>query len=56
MELLFDELLQSVQKDSFHPEEDSRQKEKLYLLLSYYESPLWRSDYEADEKGELPPI
>ena len=54
MELLFAELLQAVRMDSFCPETDSRQKEALDLLLSYYESPLWRSDYEADERGELP--
>lgn len=54
MELLFDDLLRAVQTDSFHPEADSLQKQKLDLLLSYYESPLWRSDYEADERGELP--
>ena len=54
MELLFDELLLAVQTGSFHPGENLRQKESLDLLLAYYESPLWRSDYEADERGELP--
>ncbi len=54
MELLFDDLLHAAQMDSFRPEEDIRQKEKLDLLLSYYKSPLWLSDYEADERGELP--
>jgi len=23
-------------------------------LIAYYESPVWRADYEADERGELP--
>lgn len=24
-------------------------------LTAYYDSPLWLADYEADERGELPP-
>ena len=29
--------------------------EKLRLLEAYYTSGEWREDYEADERGELPP-
>ena len=29
--------------------------EKLTALDAYYTSGLWRDDYEADERGELPP-
>ena len=29
--------------------------EKLAELDAYYTSSLWRDDYEADERGELPP-
>ena len=29
--------------------------EKLRLLDAYYTSGAWREDYEADERGELPP-
>ena len=29
--------------------------EKLRLLEAYYTSGQWREDYEADERGELPP-
>lgn len=29
--------------------------EKLRLLDVYYSSGAWREDYEADERGELPP-
>ena len=29
--------------------------EKLALLNAYYVSGEWREDYEADERGELPP-
>ena len=42
-ERLFDEAL--VQPDP----------EKLQLLNTYYTSGQWRDDYEADERGELPP-
>lgn len=33
----------------------SRAPEKLRLLDAYYTSGEWREDYEADERGELPP-
>ena len=33
----------------------SRDPEKLRLLDAYYTSGEWREDYEADERGELPP-
>ncbi|MBQ3278199.1 MAG: DUF1653 domain-containing protein [Clostridia bacterium] len=33
----------------------SRDPEKLQLLNTYYTSVQWRKDYEADERGELPP-
>ena len=33
----------------------SHDSEKLQLLNSYYTSGQWRDDYEADERGELPP-
>ena len=33
----------------------SRDPEKLRLLDEYYTSGEWREDYEADERGELPP-
>ncbi len=36
------------------PQKDPRQREQLRTLIRYYESPLWRQDYEADERGELP--
>ena len=32
-----------------------RDPEKLRLLEAYYTSGTWRDDYEADERGELPP-
>ena len=33
----------------------SHDPEKLRLLDAYYTSSQWREDYEADERGELPP-
>lgn len=33
----------------------SRDPEKLRLLHEYYTSGEWLADYEADERGELPP-
>ncbi|MBR3538822.1 MAG: DUF1653 domain-containing protein [Eubacterium sp.] len=33
----------------------SRGPEKLRLLEAYYTTGQWREDYEADERGELPP-
>ncbi|MER2053760.1 MAG: DUF4298 domain-containing protein [Clostridia bacterium] len=33
----------------------SSDPEKLQLLNTYYTSGQWREDYEADERGELPP-
>lgn len=32
----------------------SHDPEKLRLLDEYYTSGVWREDYEADERGELP--
>lgn len=54
MELIFQDLLQAAETGTFYPESDSTQRKKLQLLIDYYESPLWLSDYEADERGELP--
>ena len=33
----------------------SHDPEKLAALTAYYTSGEWRADYEADERGELPP-
>ena len=34
---------------------ESHDPDKLRLLNAYYTSGEWREDYEADERGELPP-
>ena len=33
---------------------DPMTEEDLQKLIAYYESPEWRSDFESDERGELP--
>ena len=33
---------------------DSPSIEDLRALEAYYESPLWRMDYESDEAGQIP--
>lgn len=39
----------------FNEASASRDPEKLRLLNAYYTSGEWLEDYEADERGELPP-
>lgn len=51
MELYYDELLKMKEAQSGLNDE---QREMLLSLSGYYESGLWLSDYEADERGELP--
>ena len=46
MEKIFDSLLAA--------ENIGENKEHLRALAEYYDSGLWLSDYEADERGELP--
>ena len=48
MEALFNFLL-SVPKSEKH-----KYKKERDILIAYYESPLWREDFELDEKGMLP--
>ena len=45
----------AVQKLSAALDEWEAAKASLRALAAYYESPLWREDFEADEAGELPP-
>ena len=54
MEQIFDSLTALYEEGELRPAEDLRHRESLYTLLRYYESPLWKQDYEADERGDLP--
>ena len=52
MEAIFDRLLEIHEKDSAALRADAA--EMLEQLIRYYESPLWRADFELDEQGLLP--
>ena len=51
------DLIERVEKYErlFDEATSSHDPEKLRLLEEYYTSGEWREDYEADERGELPP-
>ena len=51
------DIIERVEKHErlFDEATGSRDPEKLLLLDEYYTSGEWREDYEADERGELPP-
>ena len=53
MESVFDQL-QEIARNDPHGIEDPQQKQKLQILMDYYENGQWLSDYESDERGELP--
>ena len=53
MESVFDQL-QEIARNAPHRIEDPQQKQKLEILTDYYENGQWLSDYESDERGELP--
>lgn len=55
MEEAFDAASAAVRalSDALNGYEEAR--EVLDRLTEYYESPLWREDFEADEAGLLPP-
>ena len=52
MEAIFDTLLAA---DPRSIPTDPALSPMLAELITYYQSPLWLSDYEADEQGLLPP-
>lgn len=55
MERYLDEIVEIYTKE---PDSIKRNKEiqhKIKILEDYYDSGLWLRDYEADERGELPP-
>lgn len=55
MEQIFCTLIELYNQGALCPKDDPSQAMLLATLCRYYESPLWRMDYEADERGELPP-
>ena len=52
MESVFDEV-QNVLAEGVDIE-DALLQEKIEILIQYYESEQWKTDYSADERGELP--
>lgn len=54
MEALFDEVLAGIVRENFEEIQTQEFLEKVKVLEEYYESGMWLSDYECDERGELP--
>lgn len=55
MEELMDETLAAAGELERALENWEAARPSLEALTAYYEGPLWRKDFEADEAGELPP-
>ena len=54
MEIYFDTLQEALESKPNALQENNVLKEMLQTLTTYYEGPDWRSDFESDERGELP--
>ena len=54
MEELFDRALALNKKEKKSAREEKELEAAAARLKEYYESPLWREDFEADEAGRLP--
>ena len=54
MEMYFDMLQEAYEQNPESIFVNSLLQEILQKLISYYESPDWHSDFESDERGELP--
>ena len=52
MESVFDEVQNALAEGV--DIEDALLQEKIGILIQYYESEQWKTDYSADERGELP--
>ncbi len=53
MELYLEQVQKAISKD-FTPQSLASVQEALFALTDYFEHGLWLSDYEKDERGELP--
>ena len=51
MESLYDSVREMIETN---PSELHLHREMISLLQEYYEGPLWKKDFEADEAGQLP--
>lgn len=54
MEEKFDRALRAVAELDAAVENFKATKAEIEELIAYYESSLWREDFEADEAGQLP--
>ena len=54
MEAILDRGAQAIRNLMTAIEDFNAVLDELSRLESYYRSPLWREDYEADERGQLP--
>ena len=54
MELYFNTLQAAFETDPALLREDPPLAAMLAALTDYYNGPLWRADFAADERGELP--
>lgn len=54
MEKVYNAVFGAFHEGHFRPEDDPAHGELLRILKEYYEGPLWKEDYAADERGELP--
>lgn len=55
MERLYDEVSLAVRENGGNVPENPDIISKIRTLIYYMDSGLWLRDYEADERGELPP-
>ena len=55
MEELMDEATTAARSLEWALENWEEVQPSLETLAAYYEGPLWREDFEADEEGRLPP-
>ena len=54
MEEYLDCILEKKKDIFWNIKEDAKAQKMLQELVNYYESGQWRTDYECDERGELP--
>ncbi len=55
MEQYLDEIIEQYNSDPRSIHANANLKNKLHVLMDYYDGGLWLQDYQADERGELPP-
>ena len=54
MEALLNQLLEANKQADKALTQLENSRDAMQTLLDYYSSPLWKADYSADERGEIP--